>query len=153
MANTWRQHPILGRLHWDERLDLWEATLDLHPSCPIRFAIIAEAGGADDEPAELFENGAAFLAWARKFELRCREKIADDLLDVYNQLWADDDPEKGPPPHTRAEFLATIRPCRMTLHPNGSSSWDYDSGDLLTGHIWLLLDAERSFVGKASLVG
>jgi hypothetical protein len=157
MAKETRHHPVLGRFRWDERIGSWETTLDLLPGCPIRFAIAVGVGGADwadAEPGELFDTGAAFLAWAREFEPRCREKIADDLLDVYNQSWADDDPEEGPPAHTRVEFLAAIRPCDINLFHSGSSTWEYESGDLFAGHrIWLVLDSNRSFVGKASLLG
>jgi hypothetical protein len=62
MAKRSRQHPVLGRLRWDERLDSWEARLDLLPGCPIRFAIVAEAEWAGADPAQLFEIGAEFLA-------------------------------------------------------------------------------------------
>jgi len=154
MEEAVRNHFVLGEIRWNTGLDSWEATVDLFPGCPVRFAIIAEAEWADADPAELFEIGAAFLDWARGFEAKVRARVADDLLEVYNRSWADDDPEEGPPPHTRAEFLSAVRPCGLSLHHNGSSSWDYDPGDLFAGHgIWLMLDAGHSFLGKASLVG
>ena len=43
MAKRSRQHPVLGRLRWDEEALSWEARLDLLPGCPIRFAVVAEA--------------------------------------------------------------------------------------------------------------
>lgn len=154
MPKKVRHHPGLGELRWDAEVNSWETTLDLHPGCPVRFAIVAEAEWADTDPAKLFEVGVTFLAWARGFEPKCRERIADDLLDVYNRAWADDDPEEGPPPHTRAEFLAAIRPSGLSLYHDGCSSWVYDDGDLFAGHgIDLMLDAKRSFIGNASLFG
>src|SRR5262245_1356845 len=80
------QHPVLGRLEWNK--DSWEATVELAPGCPIRFAIVAEAEWADVDPAELFEIGANYIAWARKSEAKCRKRIAEDLLDIYNRSWA-----------------------------------------------------------------
>jgi hypothetical protein len=154
MAKRTRKHPDLGDLRWDERLPGWEAEVELRPGCPVRLTLITEGRWAVAEPAEVFEAAAAFLARAREFEPRCRVRVADDLLDVYNRSWADDDPEEGPPPLTRAEFLAALRPAAISLHDSGSSRWDYACGDLFAGHgIELLLDAEGSFVGKASLYG
>ena len=154
MTDGVRQHPTLGELRWNPTLDSWEATVELFPGCHIRFAIVAEAEWADIDPAELFEIGATFLQWAREFEPHCRDQIANDLLDCYNEVWADEDPEEGQPPHTRGEFLSAIRPSGISLFDNGSSSWSYDPGDLFAGHsIWHMLDENRSFIGKASLVG
>src|SRR5581483_3977578 len=117
MGEAVRHHPALGELRWEAARDSWEADLDFAPGHPVHFAIVAEGEWEETDPAELFEIGAAFLAWAREFEPRCRERVADDLLDVFNRAWADDDPEEGPPPHTRAEFLAAIRLGDLSLHP------------------------------------
>lgn len=154
MANEIRHHPGIGDLRWVESHNSWEGAVELLPGCPVAFGIVAEAEWADADSAVLFEAGAAFLAWARGFEPLCRERVADDLLDLYNRSWADDDPEEGPPPHTRAEFLAAIHPAGISLYHTGMSSWNYDAGDLFAGHgIWLVVAEDRSFKGKASLVG
>jgi hypothetical protein len=149
-----RKHPVLGQLQWADRAGSWEAEVQLAPGCPIRFAIVAEAEWSDKDPAELFAVGAEYLAWAREVEPQIRERVADDLLDTYNRSWADEDPEEGTPPMDRAEFLANIRPSGISLHHDGSSSWDYSCGDLFAGHgIWLMLGPDREFKGKASLIG
>lgn len=154
MVDTVRRHPAIGELRWVEGYDSWEATIELLPGCSVEFAIVAEAEWADADPAELFGTGAKFLAWAREFEPRCRERVADDLLDLYNEAWADDDPEEGPPPHTRVEFLAAVRPSAVSLYHTGMSSWLYGAGDLFTGHwISVVVARDGSFVGKASLEG
>ena len=154
MRKRTRTHPVLGRLHWDERVPSWEAEAELAPGRPGCFAIVAEAEWADTNPAELFEIGAEYLAWAKEAEPRIRERVADDLLDVYNQSWADQDPEEGTPPMDRREFLTNIWLSGITLYPDGSACWDYSCGDLFAGHgIWLRLGPEREFKGKASLIG
>lgn len=154
MGKRARKHPVLGRLRWDSRVDSWEAEVELAPGCPTRFAIVAEAEWADEDPEELFEVGSKYLAWAREAEPRVRGRVADDLLDVYNRSWADEDPEEGTPPMNREEFLANIRPSGISLYHDGSSSWDYSCGDLFAGHgIWLMLGPDRRFKGRASLIG
>jgi hypothetical protein len=154
VADVVRQHPGVGQLRWVKAHDSWEGTIEFLPGCPISFDIVAEAEWADTEPSVLFEAAASFLAWARENEPRCRERVADDLLDLYNGSWADDDPDEGPPPHTREEFLAAIRTAGISLYHTGMSSWSYDAGDLFAGHgIWLVVAEDRSFKGKASLVG
>ncbi len=122
MADVVRHHPGVGELRWVKAHDAWEGTIEFLPGCPVSFNIVAEAVWADADPAVLFEAAAAFLAWARVSEWQCRERVADDLLNLYNGSWADDDPDEGPPPHTRAEFLAAIRPAGISLYHTGMSS-------------------------------
>ena len=159
MGKRVRQHPVLGRLKWDR--DSWEATVELSPGCPIRFAIVAEAEWSDAGPAALFEIGAEYVAWARKSESKCRERIAQDLFGVYNRSWAyepddeadDDDPDEGPPPLTRGEFLKRLRPSGISLFHTGSADWVYNAGELFAGHgISVYVDESRVF-RKASLFG
>jgi hypothetical protein len=154
MASVVRSYPGVGELRWVEGHSAWEGSIELLPGCPVAFDIVAEAEWATADPTELFAAAAAFLAWAREFEPRVRERVADDLLDLYNQAWADDDPDEGPPPHTRAEFLAAIHPSGLSLYHTGMSSWSYHAGDLFAGHgIWVVVARDGSFTGKASLVG
>jgi hypothetical protein len=149
-----RKHPVLGRLQWDSRVNSWESKVELAPGCSISFAIVAEADWAEKDPKELFAIGAQYLARARQGEPRVRERVADDLLDVYNESWADEDPNEGTPPMDRAEFLANIRPSGICLFHDGSSTWDYSCGDLFAGHgIWLRLGPDGKFRGEASLIG
>jgi hypothetical protein len=148
-----REHPVLGRLKWDGSYDSWETEVNLTPGCLVSFRIVAEAEWAEADPDELFAIGADFLAWARGAEAACRERIADDYLEVYNQAWADDDPDEGPPPLDRAGFLAHLRLAGISLFHTGSSDWVYDPGDLFAGHgISVYAGADRVF-GRASLFG
>jgi hypothetical protein len=154
MGKRPRKHPVLGRVQWDDRVNFWEANVELLPGCPVSFSIVTEAEWAEADPAELFEVGAEYLAWARKAEPQVRARVADDLLDCYNGVWADEDPEEGTPPMNRAEFLANIRPSGINLNHDGSTRWFYSCGDLFAGHgIWLTLGPDRKFKGKASLIG
>jgi hypothetical protein len=154
MGKRVRKHPVLGRVQWDDRLDSWDGKVELLPGCPLIFSIVAEAEWADADPDKLFDVGAEYLAWVREAEPQVRGQVADDLLDCYNGVWADEDPEEGTPPMDRAEFLANICPSGINLYHDGSASWFYSCGNLFAGHgIWLMLGPDREFKGKASLIG
>jgi hypothetical protein len=160
MEKRAHNHPVLGRVEWNQ--DCWAATVGLGPGCPIRLAIVAEAEWSGADPAELFEIGAEYIAWARRAEPKCRKRIAEDLLDVYNRSWAydpedeepdEDDPDEGPPPLTRGQFLKRLRLTGISLFHTGSAAWVYDAGDLFAGHgISVYVDDGRVFQ-KASLFG
>jgi len=149
-----RLHPRLGDLRWDAAREMWETDLDLFPGCPIRFAIVALSDWRLTDPTSLFQIASGFLESAREFEPRCRERIADDLLDVYNQWRALDDPDNGSLPHTRAEFLLALKLGNILLYPSGASEWWYDAGAVFAPHcISVPLAADRSYCLKAAILG
>jgi hypothetical protein len=153
-----RHHPILGELRWDEQLRWWDAHVELAPGIPVAFCLSDDGGDqANADPDKLFAAGGEYLAWARAAEPRCRQRIADDLLDCYNDVWANtgpDNPDGGPGLlATRDEFIARIRPSAVHLHTDGSGAWYYDDGDLFAGHsIEVWVSADRVFSG-AHLAG
>src|SRR5262249_16801368 len=101
-------------------------------------------------PEELFAAGLESLAWARAAEPRCRQQIADNLLECYNEVWTNPDPNDpgdGPGPATRDEFIPLIRPSGLHLHTDGSAVWYYEDADLFAGHaieVWVGKDREFS---------
>jgi hypothetical protein len=148
-----RQHPILGEVRWDEQLIWWQAEVELAPGCSVFLCLSAETGQAPDV---LFTAGVEYLEWARGAESRCRQQIADDLLDCYNDVWANtdpDNPDDGPRPMTRQEFVERIQPSAIHLHSDGSGMWYYEDQDLFAGHsIEVLVNTERVF-SNAHLAG
>ena len=145
-------HPQLGQFDWDPSVNSWEARVELLSGCTISFSIVAEGIWEGVDPERICETAMNFLAKAREHEPHCRQRVADDLLDIYNTSWADDDPEEGMPPHSRTEFLAAISPSAISLYHDLSSSWSYECGDLFAGHdVWFMLDEKFRFMGKASL--
>jgi hypothetical protein len=145
-------HPVLGRLRWNGTLAWWEAQVELLPYSAISLAIDpVEEGTAD--PERSLAVAAEYLGWTRGAELTCRERIADDLLETYNEAWADDDPEEGPPRLTRREFIARLKLEGISLHSDGSAGWIYDPGDLFAGHgisVWV---SEDRVFGEAGVFG
>jgi hypothetical protein len=152
-----RNHLALGELRWDEQLKWWEAQVELAPGVPVALCLSAEKEyQVYAVPEELFAAGVEYLIWARAAEPQCRWQIADDLLDCYNDVWANtdpDDPDDGPGPATREEFIALIRPSAIHLHTDGSGVWYYEDADLFAGHaIEVWVSEDRVFSG-AHLAG
>ena len=154
MGGLIRHHPTLGEMRWNTDRCRWESIFDLFPGCPIRFAVVADDERQVTDPSNLFEIGSAFLSWARKFEPRCREKIADDLLNVIDPWWADKDCDDSRPPQSRAEFVAALRLGDIWLHPSGASQWWYETDCPFDGfRLWLVVRADGEFCGKTGVVG
>lgn len=157
MSEQVRHHSILGELRWDEQLKWWKAQVDLAPGLEVSLCLGAEKESQDlADPDELFAAGVEYLEWARKAEPLCRQQIANDLLDCFNGAWANtdpDDPDDGPGPVTRDEFVALIRPSSVHLHATGDGVWYYEDGDLFAGHsIEVWVSEDRVFSG-AHLAG
>lgn len=125
-------HPVLGKLTWVADLSSWEAKVELRPGCPIEFGMVTRM---DVEPThnfdELVRSGVEMLEWARRSESECRERIADELLALYNDTWA---PEDSPAPMKRAEFTKRIAPSALTLDINGSGFFYWTDDDMFAGH-------------------
>ena len=152
MGRRTRNHSLLGRVNWIAQLQCWESKIDLLLGCPVRFLMIVEADWADADPRVIFEAAANYFVWSRRAEPKCRKRIADDLLDTYNRMWAGCDSVEGP--LTRKQFIAHLKPCDITLYHDGSSVWMYESGPLFAGHvIELYIDADRKFAREAGLFG
>lgn len=120
------EHPILGTVRWDSSLQRWEAEVVFLPDHKVWLSLDPEiAYQIFVEPSILFDIGAGHLAWAREHEGRCRELIAEELLQGYNESWASEDPREGPGIRTRAEFIDNFQ--------LGSISWGSTSGRLPPG--------------------
>jgi hypothetical protein len=148
-------HPALGRIAWDGRVDCWWTRVELTPGCVIELHLVPEPDRAHADLRQFFEAGAAYLEWARTSEPRVRGWVADSVLDLYNGWYSEEDPAAGRPPMDRATFLAHIRPCGISFHADGSAAWGYACGDLLSGQeVWLPLGPDGGFAeGTASLLG
>ena len=143
-------HPVLGRLAWAAVLSSWEANVELRPGCPIDLRITTRM---DVEPThnidELLRSGVEMLEWARRSESACRERIADELLELYNDTWA---PEDAPAPLKRAEFIKRIAPNALTRDIDGSGFFYWADDDMFAGHsieLWFSKEYTISAVGLA----
>jgi hypothetical protein len=80
---------------------------------------------------EFLRFGVEMLEWARRSEPACRERIADELLELYNDTWA---PEDAPAPIKRAEFIKRIAPSSLVRDIDGSGFFYWADDDMFAGH-------------------
>jgi hypothetical protein len=129
-------HPVLGRLVWNGKLDSWESKIDLRPGCPIDVSLITLM---DAEPThnidQLIQRGVDMLEWARNTESACRQRIADELLEDYNDTWA---PEDAPALMSREEFMRRITPNSLVLDIGGSGYFYWGDDGLFLDH-WIMV--------------
>lgn len=155
--NQTLDHPVLGRVTWNPESQYWEATVELRQDHWIEFCLEPSDVQETDIQA-LMNHAAEVLSQVRELEPQIRQKIADDLLDLYNNTWArdeDEDEDEAPPQMSRAEFIQSITLESFTLAWDGSRSWWYNDNDLFAGHsIELWIDAGKSIAdSRADLVG
>lgn len=125
--------PNLGTLTWNADLDTWESIVELRPGCRIKLALTTVMDVSRVKSTDkLQKRGAAMLDWARRMESDCRERIADELLDVYNESWR---PTSATNRVTRAAFIKRITPKSLVLDIDGSGFFYWTANDLFEGHI------------------
>jgi hypothetical protein len=156
IMDTSLEHPILGQLIFDRDLDCWGAFVWLQDKSCIDYC---DDRGIDfyisvDEPdldtQITIDRAVEYLEWARTSEPECRTRIADDLLHVYNNIWAEDDSSGQ---LSRENFLKKIFPESLNLNSDGSGVWYYADGNLFAGHsIEIFIEVDRSF-NEAHLAG
>ena len=142
------EHPILGKLIFERDPSWWRTNVRFKEEYWIDFCIDS------DEPDVYFrltlDRAIEYLDWARTTESECRNKIADDLLATYNEIWAEDN---GMGQISREIFINKIVPESLILHLDGEGTWYYNDSDLFAGHsIEISIEADRSF-NEAHLAG
>jgi hypothetical protein len=134
---------VFGRLEWDDELGCWLGGIDWPPGLHTEVAI-----WLSDDVAAGLRMAREGLEWLQDHEGQARGCVAEEMLEVYNDAWSDEEV-----PLTRAEFFRRLELVRIGLEEDGSLLLSYDAGELFGGH---LVDAEfgpdRSFRG-ADLVG
>jgi hypothetical protein len=136
-------HPILGKLSWNADLSTWEAKLELRPGCPIDLRITTQMDLAPtDNLAELLNDSVAILEWARRTDCDCRARIADELLELYNDTWA---PENATTPLSRAEFTNRLVPSSLVRDIDGSGFFYWADDNMFAGH-WIEVRFDQDHV-------
>jgi hypothetical protein len=144
-------HPVFGKLTWAADLSSWEAKVELGPGCPIDLRVTMRM---DLEPThnvdELLQSAVEMLEWARRSESVCRQRIADELLELYNDTWA---PEDAPAPMRRPEFVRRITPSSLIRDIDGSGFFYWDDDGMLAGH-WIELRFRNDYtISEVALAG
>ncbi len=127
------KHPVLGTLSWKSDLSVWETKIELRSGCPIDLRLSNLFDSAPTNNIDkLLQGGVDLLDWARRTESACRERIADELLELHNDTWI---PE-GTTPMGRAEFIKRISPNGLVRDTDGSGYFYWADGDMFAGH-WI----------------
>lgn len=145
------EHPVLGTLSWKDELDSWESEIEFDAHRRIGFLLTLQegAGPTNDLPA-LLRLGVELVDWARRTEFQCRQRIADELLDLYNDNWA---PEDATVPMTRAEFVDRIAPRSLGLLWDGKGDFYWDAEDMFAGHWIEVRFSEDRIISEVGLAG
>jgi hypothetical protein len=154
MAVKHVEHPGLDRLTCNYDVDWWAAHVEFQPDHSIELKLLTHTyGGPEIEVGELLRRGAEYLEWSRTVDDGYRQRIADELLDCYNDNWASDEEKDGPDPLDREGYLGRIALDAIVLDTDGSACWYYSDGDLFAGHwIEVRVGEDREFAG-AGLAG
>lgn len=127
-------HAVLGKLKWNGELNSWESVVELRVDCPVDLRLLQKVdAGPTSNMDELLRSGIDMLEWARQSEPACRDQIAKELFELYNDTWA---PEDTLVPTTQAEFLERITPWSLVLDIDGSGYFYWDDDDMFAGH-WI----------------
>jgi hypothetical protein len=145
------EHAVLGTLTWNGDLDTWESKIALRPGCPIDIRLTTLMGSSPTENLDvLLRGGVDMIRWARRTEFACRQRIADDLLESYNDTWA---PEGEAGSMSRSEFTKRLTPESLVLDIDGSGFFYWCDGDLFAGHyIVIRFDTDWS-ISEVCLAG
>jgi hypothetical protein len=130
-------HPQLGRLTWEPRLDWWDGKAELRPGLDVTFSV-APAGGDD---AAAFASAVSIIAWVRENEGAARHLAASsDLFETYNSTW-----NEGPVISAEA-FAERMSLDAITIRYDNTCTLWFNDGDMFLGHaICVEMNSDRSF--------
>lgn len=104
----------------------------------------------DDEEIEQANTRANnALVWARENYQAAIEYGVQELLDLKNEAWLDEDED----PVTADEFKALLEFNELSVYDDGGIAFVFDGGDLFWGHfVTISTDADYQFI-SADLEG
>ena len=122
---------VLGTLIWNDKLDWWEGQVELAPSHAIGLSIGVEEEEGDPSPEEI-EQARRILFRLREREPEARIVAAEELLDIYNDQWNEDEPLD------EEEFMARLTLDDLSVAADGSAELFYRDDNLFAGHTVLV---------------
>jgi hypothetical protein len=135
---------VFGLLKWDDILSCWLGGIDWPPGLHTEVAIWQP----DNDLAAGLRMAREGLDWLKANEEQARRCIANSMLEIYNDVWRDEDE-----PISEEEFIRRTDLVRVAFWDDGSLTLSYDGRDMFGGHV---IDgdfrADRSF-RRATLVG
>jgi hypothetical protein len=130
------RHPLLGAVTYVPSTASWCASSPVPLGGTDRVEVVLSVLDESDLPAGRLDEVAATAA--RLDPRALRHIVADDLLDLHNDTWCQDDDEIL----DRDGFLARIRPTLVDIDDDRLTVY-FDDGGLFGGHsIVLTLDLD-----------
>ena len=114
------QDPILGPLHWDDRLQWWIGEADLTPGRSIEFFI----SPGDDDPEAVLGRARTGLERIQSNHLEYRRWTAVQVVD---DRWNTEEDM------TVEEITALLQLASIDFHPDGGAVLYWDDDDRLYG--------------------
>jgi hypothetical protein len=129
------EHPQLGRFVYQDHGKLWSSKVGVGDAT-IDFRLATHTGTKPPLSTErLLAQGAAHYEWAVKNADKIVARIVDELLDVYNDDWSDE--EQGGIGEIDAQtFVRYLSLSSIAVRTDGRADWYYTDGGLFGGH-WI----------------
>jgi hypothetical protein len=132
MAERTIHDEVLGTLTWNDTLDWWEGRVELVPGHGIGLSLTVEEDEADAPAVAEIAFARDLLARLREREPEARVVAAEELLEIYNEEWNDEEPL------SEEEFMSRLTLEDVNIAPDGSAELYYQDDGLFAGHTVLV---------------
>ena len=138
-------HPTLGRLEYDKKLDWYTAKVPVDG----RVAELSiPCHGAKGEPPAL-RHAVRIAGRLEKLCRAAKERAVRDLLALKNERWRNE----GEPEVDADEFRRRMTLEGIVVNGDGSAEFYHLDGDLFWGHCILIRMDKRGRLQKAAIAG
>ena len=141
-------HDYFGNMELDEQARKYQAKIDFAPNHKVSVTI----NWAGISPSEALKHARFICDKVRGREPEYRDKIAQTLLNLYNNTWRDGE-ALDTDGFMRRILLSDMEISPVDFGSNSCVTLGYADGDLFAGHyIEVFLDADFNYV-KSQIVG
>ncbi|MBD2196134.1 MULTISPECIES: DUF2262 domain-containing protein [Calothrix] len=119
------KNQILGELTWHNDFDWWKGKIEITPGNIISLSVDSE----NIEIPSVSELTCHSFTRIKQQEVNLRRCTANQLIDLYNKSWNNDDEIDCP------TFMNLIKLEAVHLNSDGSATLYYEDGGLFGGHV------------------
>jgi hypothetical protein len=136
----------LGELKLDKRLDWFEGSINWLGR---KVAITLDLQDGETTPREPEKTAESLLENQAAWDEKIRARAAQDLLELKNSTWTNDDDSM----ETEASFIAKMTLNSISVRPDGDFTFWFDDGDLFFGHSICVGGNLNGTLTKAEIAG
>lgn len=132
MSERTIQDELLGELTWKEDIKCWDDYFEIHPNQLTHFILSSE-----EDPQGLTKPSQDYrhtLDLIQREDVNLRRRAAEELLNLYNDVWREDENEIDLP--TFVNRIAMLD--GIILYKNGVAEIFYQDDDLFASHAILV---------------